>query len=190
MIFLIEDNNLSLSPTLLRAVSFAARAHHSQVRKDGRTPYIAHAMRVCLILRQLFDVSDELTLVAAILHDTIEDTTTDYDDLAEEFSPEVADYVGMLSKDKRLPDDRREEVYANILKSASAPVQLIKLADILDNYWDSQSLPSSVRQSVLERTKRYMQAMSESRHEIVQKAYRKVLRWMEEHCCNRPTPAP
>lgn len=65
------------------AASFAARAHRHQVRKDGRTPYTAHPFRVCLVVRHVFGHDDPRMLQAALLHDTIEDTTTDYDDLAE-----------------------------------------------------------------------------------------------------------
>src|SRR5437867_11843556 len=101
--------------TLLDAVAFAARAHQGQLRKDGRTPYASHVFRVCLILRHVFDIDDPKVLTAAVLHDTLEDTTTDYDDLAEQFGNEVADRVAALSKDKRLPDPEREHAYEAVL---------------------------------------------------------------------------
>src|SRR5439155_8693079 len=94
---------------LLDAVAFAARAHRSQTRKDGQTPYVSHVFRVCLIIRHLFDSADSDVLTAAVLHDTIEDTTTDFDDLAERFGTTVAGWVATLSKDKRLVDERREQ---------------------------------------------------------------------------------
>src|SRR5437660_12911865 len=92
---------------LLRAVAFAARAHRGQLRKDGRTPYVSHVFRACLTTRHVFGVDDPAVLTAAVLHDAVEDTTTDFDDLAEEFGPEVAGWVALLSKDKRLPEPRR-----------------------------------------------------------------------------------
>ena len=76
-----------------QAVSFAARAHDGQLRKDGRTPYIAHPIRVALTVRHLFGVDDETALAGALLHDTIEDTTTDYDDLMAAFGQQVASAV-------------------------------------------------------------------------------------------------
>src|SRR5260370_39562517 len=88
---------------LLEAIAFAARAHQGQLRKDGRTPYVSHVYRVCLIVRQIFGVDDVSVLTAAVLHDTVEDTTTDFDDLAKEFGSEVAGWGAALSKDKRLP---------------------------------------------------------------------------------------
>src|SRR5437588_3817791 len=89
---------------LLEAIAFAARAHRPQLRKDGQTPYVSHVFRVCLVARHLFGVEASEVLTAAVLHDTIEDTTTDRDDLAEQFGETVAGWVALLSKDKRLPD--------------------------------------------------------------------------------------
>src|SRR2546421_11276325 len=96
---------------LLEAVSFAARAHRHQTRKDGQTPYVAHVFRVCLIVRHVFGLDDPRALMAAALHDTIEDTTTDFDDLEETFGPEVAAWAAALCKDKRRPDAEREAEY-------------------------------------------------------------------------------
>src|SRR5207249_11061268 len=89
---------------LLEAVAFAARAHDGQTRKDGRTPYVSHVFRVCLILRHVFGLDDSQALTAAALHDTVEDTTTDFDDVEESFGRDVAEWVAALSKDKRLPE--------------------------------------------------------------------------------------
>ena len=68
-----------------KAASFAARAHDGQKRKDGRTPYVAHPYRVAMVIRHVFGCEDETILAAALLHDVIEDTTVDYDDVAEAF---------------------------------------------------------------------------------------------------------
>src|SRR5690242_17242449 len=103
---------------LLEAISFAARAHQGQIRKDRVTPYAAHPFRVCTIVQQVFGIHDRGVLIAAVLHDTIEDTTTDRDDLVKAFGPEVAEWVALLSKDKRMTDDAREETYRAGLDSA------------------------------------------------------------------------
>src|SRR5438105_2111530 len=124
---------------LLDAVSFAARAHQGQLRKDGKTPYASHVFRVCLVLRHVFGVDDPRTLTAAVLHDTIEDTTTDFDDLEEHYGAEIARWVSLLSKDKRLPDQEREAAYAAGLASAPWQVKVCKLADIFDNLMDSST---------------------------------------------------
>ena len=76
------------TPMWQSAASFAARAHRGQLRKDGATPYAAHPTRVAMTVAFLFGFDDEEILVAALLHDVIEDTTVDYDDLLGHFGEE------------------------------------------------------------------------------------------------------
>ena len=120
-----------------QAVSFAARAHAGQMRKDNRTPYIAHPFRVAMTVRDVFGVDDSTALVAALLHDTIEDTTTDYDDLLAEFGREVADTVAALTKDARMESPQREAMYDQVIATAPWQAKLIKLADVYDNICDT-----------------------------------------------------
>ncbi len=141
---------------LLAAISFAARAHRHQVRKDGQTPYVAHVFRVTFILRHLFNVADPKILTAAVLHDTIEDTTTDFDDIASEFGPDVARWVAALTKETRLPEVEREEAYGKNLAAGGVPVCLCKLADVYDNLCDSENLPAEKRAKTLANGRRYL----------------------------------
>jgi len=132
----------SARPELFQqAAAFAARAHRHQLRKDGRTPYVSHVTRVALTLTQVFRCDDPVALAAALLHDTIEDTTTDYDDLHERFGKEVADAVAALTKNMTLPEEEREEEYHRRLARADWRVRLIKLADVYDNFCDVDSWP-------------------------------------------------
>lgn len=131
---------------LLNAISFAARAHRGQFRNDGQTPYASHPFRVCTILSRLFGVDDVETLAAAVLHDTIEDTKTDHDELSEHFGARVADFVAALSKDKRFPEEPREHAYHDGLAAAPVEVQLCKLADVYDNLIDSAGMDAKQRQ--------------------------------------------
>jgi guanosine-3',5'-bis(diphosphate) 3'-pyrophosphohydrolase len=144
---------------LLEAVSFAARAHQGQLRKDQKTPYASHVFRASLILRHVFGIEDAATLTAAVLHDTIEDTTTDFDDVKERFGPEVAGWVATLSKDKRLEDAPREKAYMAGLASAPWQVKVCKLADIFDNLMDSGHLSGQSRQRTLARSRAYLGAL-------------------------------
>ena len=145
--------------TLLEAASFAARAHRNQVRKDGQTPYAAHPFRICLIVRHIFGIDDPDVLAAALLHDTIEDTTTDFDDLSERFGPRIAGWVAALTKDMRLADDDREAAYMRTLAAADPAVKLAKLADIFDNLTDSRHLSPPARARTAERSRRYLAAL-------------------------------
>src|SRR5438445_5931821 len=140
---------------LLEAISFAARVHQGQMRKDGRTPYASHVFRVCLIVRQVFGIDDASVLSAAVLHDTVEDTTTDYDELKDEFGAEVAGWVADLSKDKRLPDAEREKAYETRLAKASWQVKVCKLADVFDNLMDSTHMPAEKKARSIRNSHRY-----------------------------------
>lgn len=118
------------------AASFAAVAHRHQVRKDGVTPYVAHVFRVAMIVRDLFGCDDPVCLAAALLHDVIEDTGADYDELEERFGGEVADCVAALTKNMALPEKDREAEYDARLAAADWRARLVKLADQYDNLWD------------------------------------------------------
>jgi (p)ppGpp synthase/HD superfamily hydrolase len=145
--------------SVLDAVAFAARAHRSQLRKDKETPYVSHVVRVCLILRERFGFDDPRMLTAALLHDTIEDTTTDFDDLAEEFSPEIASWVALLTKNKSLEEAEREANYLKGLQSAPWQVQACKLADVYDNLLDLKNLDAAKRPKTLKRTRQYLEGL-------------------------------
>lgn len=126
-----------LRPIWQRAASMAARYHCGQTRKDDLTPYVAHPFRVAMTLRDLFRVDDPVAICAALLHDVLEDTTADYDDICAEFGEGVADTVAALTKDSSLPKPERDAAYARQLEAASWLAKLVKLADLYDNICDS-----------------------------------------------------
>ncbi|MBS0186446.1 MAG: bifunctional (p)ppGpp synthetase/guanosine-3',5'-bis(diphosphate) 3'-pyrophosphohydrolase [Planctomycetes bacterium] len=123
------------------AAAYAARKHSAQFRRDGRTPYFAHVVRVAMTISEVFDCHDEQTLAAALLHDLIEDTTTDYEDILERFGSDVADMVAALTKNMALPEPRREKMYDQQIAAADWRVRLVKLADTYDNLIDSVNDP-------------------------------------------------
>ncbi len=149
---------------VLRAIAFAARAHSGQLRKDGKTPYVSHVFRVAAVLRNIFGCDDPAMLQTALLHDTIEDTTTDFDDLAKEFSPQVATWVAALTKDKRLVDDEREAAYLSVIKNAPWQVQVCKLADMYDNLFDSATLDAARRATTHKRIRQYLDGFRDLTH--------------------------
>ncbi|GJM18930.1 MAG: hypothetical protein DHS20C14_11430 [Phycisphaeraceae bacterium] len=129
----------------MRAAAFAAREHKGHLRKDGRTPYIAHVFRVAMIVSHQFGHDDESTLAAAILHDVIEDTPNDYDDISRRFGHDVADMVAALTKNMLLPEPEREKDYDQRLAKADWRARLIKLADVLDNATDGAGKAGKLR---------------------------------------------
>ena len=112
------------------------------MRKDGTTPYSKHLTDVVNRLKSLGVVDEEL-LCAGWLHDTIEDTDTNFDDLYEQFGSRVAVLVSTLSKDMSLPKKQREKIYVKQLKEASLDAKLIKLCDISANLSDLKNYDAS-----------------------------------------------
>ena len=159
---------------LLEAISFAARKHQGQMRKDGRTPYFAHPVRVMTILLTEFGVTDPEVLAAAVLHDTIEDTTTDYDDIAERFGQRVAWFVSLLTKDARLPEEDREPRFLADLAAAPLEVKLCKLADTYDNLIDSKALSPAGRQKAIDKAKKLLAAFAPTMPNESRLAWEKV----------------
>ncbi len=117
--------------TLLNTVSFATEAHKHQQRKSGGA-YIGHPVRMATALANA-GVSDILPLQIALLHDTIEDTDTTYEDLKQNFGQEVADGVVELSDDKALPKATRKALTITHAPHLSRASALVKVADNCDN---------------------------------------------------------
>ena len=91
-----------------KALSFAAAKHRHQRRKDEKaSPYINHPIEVANMLWTVGSVRDISTLVAAILHDTIEDTDTTPQEIRDNFGDDVLGLVLEVSDDKNLPKQER-----------------------------------------------------------------------------------
>lgn len=122
---------------ILGAAIFAARKHQGQVRKDERrSPYITHPLQVTQTLWDTGGVRDPKTLIAAILHDTIEDTTTTRDEVQETFGEEVLQIVLEVTDDKSLEKMARKRMQVVHAPKLSKPARLIKLGDKLVNCSD------------------------------------------------------
>jgi guanosine-3',5'-bis(diphosphate) 3'-pyrophosphohydrolase len=119
-----------------RAFRFAATAHEGQQRRSG-SAFIEHPAGVARICAQLH--LDEQTLAAALLHDVVEDTQTDIDDVRSEFGEEIAKLVEGVTKLTRIQFQSREQAEAEnyrkmiVAMSEDVRVILIKLADRLHN---------------------------------------------------------
>jgi len=170
---------------ILEAISFAARKHARQLRKDNCTPYVAHPVRVMTILATVFRVGDPEVLAAAALHDTIEDTTTDRDELTERFGERVAGMVAALSKDKRRPEPEREDEYYQTLLAAPAEVILCKLADLYDNLSDAENLPASAQAKTLAKARHALKVFSPK----MSAEYGRALELLEQRIQVSGTPA-
>jgi guanosine-3',5'-bis(diphosphate) 3'-pyrophosphohydrolase len=125
------------SSALLRALVFAAEKHRNQRRKDrDASPYINHPIAVAAVLALEAGVTDEATLLAALLHDTIEDTETTAEELEQAFGAEVAGLVRELSDDKSLPKQTRKQLQVERAATASPKAKRLKIADKICNIRD------------------------------------------------------
>ena len=118
------------------ARDFAKKKHSGQLRKNGKTTTFSHLKDVVKNLKKM-KVTNKDIICAAWLHDTIEDTDTDFDSIKDRFGKNVAKIVVSVTKDNRLPKKQREVKYSKDLKSSSTEAKLVKIADILANVNDA-----------------------------------------------------
>lgn len=133
-----DDKDITL---LLKSVWFAAEKHRHQRRKDDSTPYINHPIQVAELLWQEGQVRDMVTIVGALLHDTLEDTATTAQEIRELFGDEVLALVQEVSDDKTLPKEQRKQLQIQHAPTVSARAKQIKLADKISNVCDLIDAP-------------------------------------------------
>ena len=132
------------NPVLLfaRALDFAARKHVHQRRKgELAEPYVNHLSDVARLLAAATDGDDITVVVAGLLHDTLEDTETSFDELAKEFGREVADLVAEVTDDKSLLKAERKRLQIESAPHKSPRARMIKLADKASNLHSLISSP-------------------------------------------------
>jgi RelA/SpoT family (p)ppGpp synthetase len=140
---------------LNRAYVYAMKAHGTQTRASG-DPYFSHPLEVAAILTGL--KLDDATIVAALLHDTIEDTEATRAEIDHVFGPEIGALVEGLTKLKRLELVSREAKQAENLRKLllaiadDVRVLLIKLADRLHNMRTLEFVPPASRRRIAEET--------------------------------------
>lgn len=120
---------------LLGAALYAAQKHRDQTRKDLRTPYINHPLGVANLLAEV-GVTDIDTLIAALLHDVLEDTDTQPGEIESMFGASVLAIVLEVTDDKHLPKDERRRLQAERAASLSPQARLIRIADKISNIRD------------------------------------------------------
>lgn len=122
------------TPQIKKAIQFAARKHHGHMRAESEPlPYITHLFSAALLVAEC-DADDDM-VIAALLHDTLEDTPTTREELAATFGESVALLVEHVSesKDAGLSWRERKEAYLAHLTDAPEDALLISIADKVDN---------------------------------------------------------
>ena len=160
-----------------KAIIFATKAHAGTCRKGKDKPYILHPLEAMMIVMQNTD--DEDILAAAVLHDTVEDTSVTIKRIENEFGPRVAELVASVTEDKKrkLPPEatwrarKWESIFS--LKNASRETKLICLGDKLSNLRELDEDYANLGDAVWER-------FNQKDKEMHAWYYRELLKILEE----------
>lgn len=122
---------------IFEATQFAAKKHQGQLRiNEVGAPYIIHPIGVARYLLQIGQVRDPDVIIAALLHDTVEDTDTTFEEIESLFGSRVCGFVAEVTDDKDLPKAERKRLQIERAPSKTAGAAEIKLADKLYNLTD------------------------------------------------------
>ena len=126
--------NLRPDQAVLKAAHFAAQKHAGQRRKGtAAEPYINHLLEVAELVSSALAEPDIDLVIAALLHDTVEDTGVTKEVLVEAFGSDVADLVMEVTDEKSLPKAERKRLQIVQASQISVRAQAIKLADKISN---------------------------------------------------------
>lgn len=152
--FQMTPANLKL---VMKAYRFSKSGHKNQQRDNG-VRYFEHPKSVALLLIQELGICDYEMIIAALLHDTVEDTfifgsfEDAFDTIQEDFGPWVADCIRLLSKEKIADKLQRDTRYLEGLHRADLRMKIIKIADRIHNLRELAHCTSVKKQHYLEET--------------------------------------
>jgi guanosine-3',5'-bis(diphosphate) 3'-pyrophosphohydrolase len=129
------------SSLVIKAAVYAAEKHKYQRRKGfNQVPYINHPLKVAQLLQDCGETNDNL-IVAAILHDVVEDTEATHEELIEKFNTEIADLVHEVTDDKEMPYAIRKDLQVKSAPNLSEGAKKLKVADKICNIRDIVNYP-------------------------------------------------
>jgi (p)ppGpp synthase/HD superfamily hydrolase len=130
----MDNQNLQATRDILRAAHFAATRHSGQRRKGATgEPYVNHLLEVAELVANALAEPDPHLVMAALLHDAVEDVEVTKEELAETFGSDVANLVMEVTDDKSLPKRERKRLQVVNAPHKSVRAQVIKLADKISN---------------------------------------------------------
>jgi (p)ppGpp synthase/HD superfamily hydrolase len=128
------DGNFRGVQAVLKAALFTAEKHSGQRRKGAAAePYINHLLEVAELVSSALAEPDTNLVIAALLHDVIEDAGVTKEELVQAFGSDVADLVMEVTDDKSLPKAERKRLQIATAPKKSIRAQVIKLADKISN---------------------------------------------------------
>ncbi len=120
--------------TVLRAADAAARWHVNQRRKGAaQEPYVTHLLEVAMLVAEATAGADPNLIVAALLHDTIEDQGVTREEIAAQFNDDVADLVVEVTDNKKLPKAERKQLQIKNAPKLTPRAKILKFADKISN---------------------------------------------------------
>jgi len=129
-----SDTSVQAVRDVLKAAHFAADRHRGQRRKGAAAePYVNHLLEVADLVASTLAAPDTNLIIAALLHDTVEDVGVTRDELVQIFGSDVADLVMEVTDDKSLPKQERKRLQIVTAPNKSVRAQVIKLADKISN---------------------------------------------------------
>jgi len=129
-----RGNQMTGLVTVLRAADAAARWHVNQRRKGAaQEPYITHLLEVARLVGEATNGADHNLIVAALLHDTIEDQGVTREEIAAQFNDDVAALVVEVTDDKKLPKAERKRLQIKHAPNLTSRAKILKLADKISN---------------------------------------------------------
>jgi len=136
------DPQMVSSDLILRAVAFAAHKHRDQRRKNkDASPYINHPIQLATVLWEEGRVRNADVIAAALLHDTLEDTETTWQELRGEFGEGIADLVLEVTDTQWIKKELRKRLQVARARHSSEQAKLVKLADKICNLRDMSAHP-------------------------------------------------
>lgn len=164
-----------------KAGHFARRAHRGQRRKYRGSPYSHHPFRVARAVAA-HEIGSPVTVAAALLHDTVEDTPVSLELIVKEFGPEVAQLVSELTKLKQpAVHDRRERFLNELarLEGISREAKVIKLLDRIDNVSESRHVADGFTARYLAESRQLAESLGEADPDLKQALIKAI-----EACCS------
>jgi (p)ppGpp synthase/HD superfamily hydrolase len=132
--------------TIMRAADAVARWHVNQRRKGAaQEPYVTHLLEVAKLVAEATGGTDHNLIVAALLHDTIEDQGVTREEIATRFSEDVADLVVEVTDDKKLPKAERKRLQIEHAPNLTPRAKVLKLADKISNLRSVAASPPADR---------------------------------------------
>ena len=170
------------SEKVLKAVAFAAEKHKLQMRTNPqKTPYIIHPLGVADQVMRIGHVYDTDVLIAALLHDVLDDTGTTREEIASQFGEKVASYVEEMTEDLKLSSKERKKLQIIHALHQSQGASFIKLSDKLHNLntlmtdppagWSQDQMDQYFQwtQSVIENLPEVSDSLKEAVHKAIVK---------------------